>query len=77
MIRVSVDGHPDLSPFELKPPQTAKTVVEVVSGELEAETGLLKAGRHLYIGNISVLLVNMSSRPRQHSQKVGLTPSPG
>ena len=54
MIRVSVEGRPDLSPFELEPPQTAETVVEVVSGELEVETGILKAGRHLYVGNATV-----------------------
>jgi hypothetical protein len=55
MIRVSVDGRPDVAPFELEPPQPAETVIEAVATQLEVDTGSLTAGLRLFAGKTTVL----------------------
>ena len=38
MIRVSVDGRPELFPFELDPPLPAKVVIDLVASQLDLES---------------------------------------
>ena len=52
MIRVSVDGRPEVGPFELEPPQPAESVIEAVASQLEVDTGSLKAGQRLLAGKL-------------------------
>ena len=54
MIRISVDGRPEVEPFVLEPPQPAETVIEAVATALEVDTGILKAGQQLFAGKTAV-----------------------
>ena len=54
MIRVSVDGRPEVPPFELKPPQPVETVIEAMATKLQVDNGSLKAGRRLFAGKEAV-----------------------
>ncbi len=54
MIRVSVDGHLELEPYEFEPPQTADSVIEAVATQLEVAAGSLKAGQRLFTGKTAV-----------------------
>ena len=54
MIRVSVDGRPEVPPFELKPPQPAEIVIEAMATELEVDAGSLKAGQRHFAGKTAV-----------------------
>ncbi len=54
VIKVSVEGRPDLPTFKLVPPLPAQTVMDAVANELEVEAGSLKADGCPFSGATSV-----------------------
>lgn len=54
IIKISVDGRPDLPPFEMYPPKPAEIVKEKLAIVLGVETGTLRRGEHLFVGKAIV-----------------------